>query len=358
MTRALPVLGCLVLLAAVAVAQQPSIQNGRVETRQATSIEREVAAAAASEPVWLGWRVPIVDGERGGCSTYISDDYFSYGAWLEGMSGRPPQMAQPAGPVPIEAGTGLVVLLRIVDGRVERLRTYGDDCPLDAGGRTLRWLDGVTPAESIRYLETLTRLEGTSTLSYSARQSQARTALSAIASHRDAAADAVVDRMAAGGTDEGSLRSHARSLLGRWRGAHGVTTLQQLLKTDTNADARRQLVSSLAQSRQPGVIEALRTLTRDADDKVRGEAVYYWAVRSGANAAGELVGLIAGESSDAVRGRAVSAMARWPQGAGVPHLITLARTSPSAAVRKQAVSSLSSSTDPRAIAYMEELLKR
>ena len=48
------------------------IQNGRVETRQATSPEREIASLAGPDPVWVYWRAPMLDGERGPCSVTVS----------------------------------------------------------------------------------------------------------------------------------------------------------------------------------------------------------------------------------------------------------------------------------------------
>jgi HEAT repeat protein len=259
--------------------------------------------------------------------------------------------------VPIEAGSGLVMLVRVVEGKLERFRKLGDDCPIDAGGRTIHWLDGVTPAESLRYLDTLTRLDGPSWMTLDARRTLARDALAAIALHRDAGADAILDRVATSTTDDTSMRTQAASLLGRYRGAHGFATLQQLVKAAMSVESRRALVSAIGQSREAGAVEALRALARDPDEKVRAEAAYRFAVRGGPAVATEVLAIVDGDAAEAVRHRAVSGIAQWPNAGGVPQLITLARSSRHPGVRKQAVSSLSSSRDPRAIAYLESLLK-
>ncbi len=128
---------------AAQVPSQIQVQNGRIEPRPGTDIAAEaarLAPPAGADPVWLGWRVPIVAGGRGGCSWYVDDGTGPMGiraSVLESSGARLPQIAPPTGPVPIEAGTGLMVLLRLLDGQVERIRTLGDDCPIDAGGRTL-----------------------------------------------------------------------------------------------------------------------------------------------------------------------------------------------------------------------------
>src|SRR5215471_16884324 len=66
--------------ASAAAAQQPQIQNGRVETRQASSISGEIATLGASstDPIWIAWREPVADGRRAGCSWY-QDDTMSNG---------------------------------------------------------------------------------------------------------------------------------------------------------------------------------------------------------------------------------------------------------------------------------------
>ena len=69
--------------------------------------------------------------------------------------------------------------------------------------------------------------------------------------------------------------------------------------------------------------------------------------------------VVATDKSDAVRRRAISAIGRLPADAGVPQLLAIARAQSTDAVsRKEAVNSLSQSKDPRAIAFMEEILKR
>jgi len=335
----------------------PTIQNGRVDTRQATSIEREVAAAKtqSADPVWVGWRVPVADGQRGGCSTYNSDNVFRVGDYLEGQYANTPAIAPPTGPVSIEGGSGLVMLLRLLDGRVDQLRVLGDDCPLDAGGRTVVWLQGVTPAESLKYLETLLKPVDSMTPAQEQRVSQS--AVSAIARHRDPAADVILDRLATADSDT-SLRRAARSSLGSNRGAHGFDTLKKLFDGERFTDARRQLVSALGQTRQPATADVLLAIAKkDFDANTRAEAVYWVPQRGGSRTVAEVTAIIASDTNDNVKKRAVNGLARLPGDESVPVMLQLARTSTVPSVRKEAVRALGQSKDPRAIAYMESLLK-
>ncbi len=338
------------------------IQNGRVETRQGGAIDREVAALAGAEPVWLLWRVPLVAGDRELCSTHYSDR----GPYARGyaVDWNPPgigsmvvpAVAPPATPVSIEAGTGLVVLVRLVDRGVERVRTLADDCPIDAGGRTLQWLSGVTPAESLRFLEGLVAGMGVGHLPLEARRNIAGAAITAISLHRDPAADTALDRLAVG-TDRDARRQAAHALAGT-RGARGFVSLQKMLAAERDVDERRLLVGALGLTREPGTVEALRTLTRDPDARIRAEAVYWFVQRGGAGVIAEATTLIDTDADDNVRRRAVSGLARLPADESIPALLELARTGTTPSVRKEAVGALSRSKDPRALAFMETLLKR
>lgn len=343
----------------------PVIQNAKLEVRRGVTLDREMsalAAATATDPVWVAWRAAMVPGDRDLCSSYYDSRYGGFrGMFLDGSavdaSGRPRTIAPPSGPVPLEAGTNLIVLVRLVEGGLERVRAVGDDCPLDAGGRTVYWLEGVTAADSVRWLESLTRGDAGGGVPVGTWRPIASSALNAIALHGAADAEAILDRLA-GSSEDQSLRNQAWTLLASHRGAHGFTTLKRLIETDTAPATRRQLVSPLAQTRQPGTVDALRVLARDPDARVRAEAIYWYAVRAGAASVPDVMRAIDADADPAVRRRAVSGLARLPNDEGVPHLITLARTSRDTEVRKAAVSALGQSKDPRATAFLEELLKR
>jgi hypothetical protein len=352
-----------------ASAQQPQIQNGKVEVRKDTAIDRAIAGVPAGGPdqaAWVAWKVPMVDGDRDLCSWYSDRSGTVRGTYLDQgvvtvvsdtlVSNPRPQIAAPTGPVPLEGGTNLVVLARVIQGKVERLRMIGDDCPLDAGGRTVYWLDSVTSAESLRYLTTLVRAGGPDRAPFDQEPSHAQNALRAISYHRDAAADAALEQFATDARDA-NLRRQATSYLGSMRGARGAATLAKFLASEKDLDARRHLVASLGQSRDAGAVETLRGLLRDPEVRVRSEAAYYYIVRGGAAVLPEAQKLLASETVDSVRTRIVSAIGRLPADTSIPALLQLAR-SDNAVIRKQATTALSQSKDPRAVAFMEAILKR
>lgn len=351
----------------------PQIQNGRVEVRTGASIDREIAAVSPSssnEPVWVAWHAPMINGDRDMCSWYgdrlgvirgMMMDEGSVYVTSDGLLPMArPQITPPSGPIPLEAGTGVVVLARVVGGQVERLRTVGDDCPMDAGGRAVYWLSSVTSTESVRFLTTMTNPRATDRSMFDPERRTAETAVRAIGYHRDAAADTALDGIAADHPDT-SVRRQAAVTLASMRGAHGVQTIARLLRgegnRDRNEEARKTLISALGQSREAAAVEALKPYLRDAAPAIRAEAIYYFVLRGGVAVVPEAMGIASADAETTVRRRAVSAIGRLPADAGVPQLLTLARSS-DAVIRKEAVNALSQSRDPRAFALMEEILKR
>jgi hypothetical protein len=358
---------CAVLLAATASVaasqtQQPPaslIQNGKIETRAGQSIDREMTALSSPEPVWLMWRVPMVPGDRDLCSSYYSDrDGYSRSFMIDwnppgAQTAARPQGAASAGPVALEAGTGLLVLVRTIDGSVERLRTIADDCPIDAAGRTINWLGGITPAESLRFLESLTRSDRMDRFGVDSRRNTANAALNAISLHRDPAADAILDRLA----QTGDQRRQAAQAMASTRGPQGFAAVQKLLAAEKEPEMRRSLVAALGSTREPGTPGALKPFLSDSDARMRAEAIYWYAVRGGAAVIGEVTRLVENDADDNVRKRGVSGISRLPVNDSIPALIQIARSTKNPVVRKEAVSVLSRSKDPRAVALMEELIK-
>ena len=227
--------GCVALSA-----QQPQIQNGQVETRRVTSLDRDIAAisGASTEPTWVGWRETALASLGNSCCYYQWDD----GPGQRGCPVEPaqvdangntissarPQFAAPTGPAKLEAGTEVLILLRIVDKKVERVRSFSDDCPLDAGNRKVYWLDGVTAVDSVKYLETLISLKEVSGVPNDLRKRLNSGAISAIGLHRDGSVDALITL--AKQSQDSSARSSAFSALGRSKDPKAIAFIDGILK--------------------------------------------------------------------------------------------------------------------------------
>ena len=219
--------------------QQPQIQNGQVETRRVTSLDRDIAAiaATATEPTWVGWKEVAAAGLGNACCWYQWDNE-------PGQRGCPvepavkdangntvpqrPQFAAPTGAARLEAGTEILVMVRLVDKQVERIRTFSDDCPLDAGNRKVYWLDGVSAADSVKFLEGLISLKEQSGVPNDLRKRLNSGAISAIGQHRDGAVDALITL--AKQNQDSAARSNAFNALGRSKDARAIAFIDGILR--------------------------------------------------------------------------------------------------------------------------------
>jgi hypothetical protein len=353
--------------AAVAALQQPRIENGQVTSQPAgPSLSQSIRTLTDSQAdiFWIGYAVPVVAGERTMCC-------FDSGTWINGtvvrsdgsgccptcrlepsqstsMTTRAPQGA---GVVKLEGFTLMTVLLRISERRVERVRVFSEDCQLDAGGRRVFWLDNVRPADSIAYLESLLNPQA------ERRDRVTDGAISAIALHADAAADASLERLIAPGQPE-HIRRAVPFWLGNSRGRRGLDVLRRVVKQDASTDVRKKAVFGISQSGEASAVDTLIENARANDQTaVRGEAIFWLGQKAGRAAANAITERIEQDPDTDVKKRAVFALSQLPKDEGVPLLINVARTHSNPAVRKQAMFWLGQSRDPRAIDFFAEILK-
>lgn len=333
------------LVAFSALGQQPHIQNAKVETREATGgleAAMRTILAAQTAPAWVGYAVPIVKGDRQMCCWTNGN---VCGCSLEGVNQNSGSTVNTTGPVRLEGPTHLAVLYRIEDHKVGKVRTFTPDCELDAGGLPFIWLNGVRPADSVHYLVPLATQDGLR-----------HGPLSAIALHADPSADQALEQLTATTAPE-QVRRDAAFWLGSARGRRGYETLTRMLRDDPSDRVRDQVIFALTQSKEP---EALETIIRAAHDdkspRVRGQALFWLAHKAGDKVVQTIQNAIENDPETEVKKKAVFALTQMPNGEGVPLLIQVARTNRNPAVRKQAVFWLGQSKDPRALAFLEEVL--
>lgn len=350
----LAVLVSCVLIAVPATAQ-PRIQNGRVTSQPSgSSLAQTVGtlAAAQTDVGWIGYSIPVVDGERVMCC-FDSNSTCCASCRLDpsgstSMTTRSP--AAPGGVVKLEGSGQMSVLLRVSEKRVERVRVFSEDCGIDAGGRSIVWLENVRPADSVSYLEGLVA-------GVPDRDRIIDGAVTAIALHADASADAALERLVAPGQPE-RVRRTVPFWLGNTRGRRGLDVLRRIVKEDASNEVRKKAVFGISQSREPSAVDTLIQTARTSDQAtLRGEAIFWLAQKAGQKAAAEITERIAQDPDTEVKKRAVFALSQLPKSEGVPLLINVARTHTNPAVKKQAMFWLGQSKDPRAIEFFAEILK-
>jgi HEAT repeat protein len=344
-----------IALAASALAQQPHVENAKLEIRQVLGgldATMRAIAAAQSTPAWVGYAEPVIPGDHQSCCWNDNQR----GCFLEPHSNGQAVAGSPSQPVKLEGPTHVVVLYRIENRQVMKVRSFTPECELDAGGLPFIWLNGASAPESVRYLLSVAR----ETQAGASREQTRRAdgALSAIAMHADPSADQALEQLAASPQPD-QVRRQAIFWLGNTRGRRGFEVVSRILREDPNDKIREHAIFALTQNKEP---EALNAVVRAAhDDKnphVRGQALFWLAQKAAQKTAQAAISdAIANDPETEVKKKAVFALTQIPGGDGVPLLVQVARTNQNPAVRKQAMFWLGQSKDPRALAYIEEVLK-
>jgi len=341
-------------LGSPAAAQQPRVENARMETRAVSGGFENMfqgLVAAQSSPAWIGYAVPVIKGDRQSCCW--SNDV--RGCFLEPHSGNDTITVNGNPTVRLEGPTHLMVLFRVENRQIGKVRSFTPDCELDGGGLPFLWLTGVTGADSVKVLLGIAKDTAGATREQLRR---ADSAVSAIALHSDPAADAALDELIAVNQPE-QVRRQAIFWIGNARGQHGIDVVTRVAREDPNDKMREHAMFALTQSKDPKALSVVVDMAHnDKNARVRGQALFWLAQRAGQKVAqSAITNAIANDPETEVKKKALFALTQMPSGEGIPMLIQVARTNHNAEVRKQAMFWLGQSKDERALRYIEEVLK-
>ncbi len=269
---AYPLLG--LLLAGSLLAQQPRLQNARLESRAASgglqAVFRSIAGNQTA-PAWIGYAVPVVAGEHQMCC--FSSDSCCGGCRLEDHGAAIVGNSQGPATVLLEGATDFFVLFRVEQKQVTKIRSFSADCTLDAGGLPFFWLTGVRPAESVALLASFAKADdGT-------RETErlANSALSAIAMHREE--PVAVNALAGLAKEDKSPRVRGQALF--WlaqRAGRQISeaAIREAIENDPDTGVKRRAVFALTQIPHgdgvPLLIEVARTNRNAA---VRKQAMFW-----------------------------------------------------------------------------------
>lgn len=341
-------------LTAGLLAQEPSISNAQRQTVAVTGAlagQIRQTIAQQSRPAWIGYAVAKIPGENESCCW----DNGGRGCGLEGNKPTGGPVAR-TGPVHLEGASHVAVLLRMEQGKIQKVRSFAIDCPLDGGGLPFYWLTGVKPADSVELLKALVTEESPAG---DRRRSGGDSAVHAIAMHAGAAAAGALDQLALTSPNE-QVRRSALFWLANSRGRPGYLTVARALREDASDKVREHAVFALTQSKEPEAIPAIiRAAKEDKVPHVRGQALFWLAQRaSRQQATGAIQDALDTDPDTEVKKKAVFALTQMPPDQGVPLLIQVARANQNPTVRKQAMFWLGQSKDARALKYFEEVLSK
>jgi hypothetical protein len=334
--------GTTVLSAATALfAQQPTIQHGQVTTEAADHGLGTVVDGLKQQKdaAWIGYSIPVVNKFSSGWNS-------SRIAYLEGNGDSVVNDSEESS----RSSDHAVVLMRIADGAVMKVRVEDSERELDAGGLRFVWLNGVNVDDSVRLLTDLARHGDVRRLRDSA--------VFAISIHQTNAATTALISLAGDGNDLG-LREKAAFWLASQRGHDGLAAIQKFAHEDSDPKFREKLTFDLTLSKDPAALnELIRMAHEDASPQVRKQAQFWMATKGGKRVTEDLRTLAINDPNEQIRKSAVFALSRLPGDEAATQLIAVADSSKDPLVRRQAIFWLGQSSDPRALEYLTKLLKQ
>jgi len=262
---------------------QPKILNGRLETQAAGSnfagtFQR--LAGAQTEPAWIGYSVPALTRSNGdgrlccGGDYWISDGIVISNGRLATCGLEPGDRSTRAAegqprttqsPIKLEGPDTMVVLFRVEEKAVQKVRIFSPDCELDAGGRAIHWLEGVAPADSVKLLSSLAsgsdRVRGG--------------AMAALGMHReDVALPALLSL--AKQDPNAKVRGDALFWLAETAGRRVVPEITAAIDNDPDTDVKKRAVFALSQlPKDEGVPLLINVAKTNKNPAVRKQAMFW-----------------------------------------------------------------------------------
>jgi hypothetical protein len=244
-------------LPAAALAQPERLANGPVTVQPLTgSLERTLdrIRTGAAEPQWAAYEVATPPGDRWLCD---------WNEWSRRQA--------PATTARLEPATIAYVFYRLEAGRIDRVRIFSPGCAIDAGGRRVTWLTGVSQAESVRSLAALAR---------SAEKKLMDGALAALSVHAGAEALEATIALARTGTTA-QTRGQALFWLAQRAGVQAIGAIDDALARDPDTDVKKRAVFALSQlPADEGVPRLIDVARSHSNPAVRKQAMF-WLGQSG-----------------------------------------------------------------------------
>jgi hypothetical protein len=268
------------IVALVCLLQNPNILNGRLDTQAAGTLAAtfQRLVAAGTDPAWIGYRVPAqAGGDRQACcygDTWVNGDVVVSNGRLATCGIEPGDRAtrtaqgQPLanqGPIRLEGPDTMVVLFRVENKAVERVRIFSPDCELDAGGRAIHWLEGVAPAESVTLLASLV----------SGPDRVRSGAMAALAMHKD---DIAVPALLTLARQDPNTRVRGDALfwLAQTAGRRVAGEITAAIDNDPDTDVKKKAVFALSQlPKDEGVPLLINVAKTNQNPAVRKQAMFW-----------------------------------------------------------------------------------
>ena len=246
-------IAALLIGASSVAAQTPRLSNGRIQSHATTNIAKDIPALAATltEPTWIGYTQPMIDGDRNMC------DY-----WNDGR-----MVTQSTDPIRLEPADFFFVMFRVEDKQITRIRTYSSNCPLDAGGKAVHWFSNVSVADSVGYMKTFMTPNATKKMNDSAVTVLALT-------EGDQPLNELLNIARNGSTS--SVKGNALFWLAQRAGQKAVGTITAAIENDPDTEVKKKAVFALSQlPKDEGVPLLIQQARTNKNPVVRKQAMFW-----------------------------------------------------------------------------------
>jgi hypothetical protein len=229
----------------------------------------EQAIAAAPSGTWVEYDVALVPGDATPCCfDWRGGKVEARACPLESRSwnyGTRDDM--------VRSSDRLRVFLRKDGGGIDRVKAVGGDCPVEAGGATVRAIEGVADAESVAVLARLA----------SAGEQKRGETLGAIAMHADRSAGAALAKLAQDGSSDS--RGDALFWLAQRGDAEAERVIRAALAPENPVSVQKKAIFALSQLPDDRAVPALTEIVEsDRPRAVRKEALF-WLAQEGSDEA-------------------------------------------------------------------------
>ena len=249
-------LALLLVAAAVPCAAQPRVTGGRLAERPAAgalAAEARALLTAAADPAWIAWEAPLAGGRDLTCCCTGPRTAPATGDGRTSARLEPPDT--------------FFVFVRAEGGRADRVRSFGEGCELEAGGRAVTWLTGVRPAESVAFLEALAAAPG-------APRRVVAGALSAVAQHGNPEAAPALLRLAR--HPDAAVRGAALFRVAQRAGEDAGAAITEAIANDPETEVRKRAVFALSQlPADEGVPRLIEVARSNRNPAVRRQAMFW-----------------------------------------------------------------------------------
>jgi hypothetical protein len=332
-------------------AQQPKVTNAQVSVRSGTNLQQEIAAAKTA--TWIGYTIPV--------RRALHTNWDEGKVYLEGNSRHGEDVSEPE---PGDPAPRAEVLLRVSNGAIEKVQLEEPGREIDGGGLPFVWLNEVSPADSVRTL--VASIDTQIAATPAGSRVRLENGLLAIALEDSPEAIPALRGFTATKYPL-NIRDRAAFWLANEGGREGLEAVLTLAKNDKDDAFREKLTFDLtlvkSDSKKAAIDELLELAKSDPAPRVRKQAQFWLAQQVGKKLDGDpRIARALGDSAKndpevAIRKSAVFALSRLPAEQAVPQLIQVASTTKDTATRREAIFWLGQSKDPKALEYLEKVVK-